>query len=83
MACLNPDGTLTQIARAVLTGVETGPLGEEPLAKTAGIPVWRLRASLREIGAAGLITAAGEGHMLTDKGREVLALSRELDGDIA
>jgi predicted transcriptional regulator len=83
MACLNPDGTLTAIARAVLDAVEAGIAGEVALAQAANIPLWRLRASLREIGAVGLIEAAGEGHMLTDKGREVLALSRELDGDTA
>jgi len=83
VACLNPDGTLTAIARAVLGAVEAGVSGEVPLAEAAGIPLWRLRASLREIGAVGLIVAMGEGHMLTDKGREVLALSRELDGDTA
>lgn len=82
MACLNPDGTLTAIARTVLGAVEGGIGEEEALAQAAGIPLWRLRASLREIGAVGLITAQGGGHMLTDKGREVLALSRELDGDI-
>ena len=82
MACLNPDGTLTAIARAVLGAVETGVIGESALAQMADIPLWRLRASLREISAVGLIQATGEGHILTDKGREVLALSRELDGDI-
>jgi predicted transcriptional regulator len=81
VACLNPDGTLTAIARSVLGAVEAAIVGEEALAQAAGIPVWRLRASLREIGAVGLIKSQGEGHMLTDKGREVLALSRELDGD--
>ncbi|MFD2263334.1 hypothetical protein ACFSM5_10585 [Lacibacterium aquatile] len=81
MACLNPDGTLTRIARAVLTAVEAGAEDEATLAQTASLPLWRLRASLREIGAAGLIRAEGKGHILTAKGREVLELSRELDGD--
>lgn len=79
MACLNADGTLTQVARAMLGAIERGTGDEAGLATATGLPVWRVRASLRETDAAGLIRAAQPPYTLTEKGAEVLALSRELD----
>lgn len=81
MACLNPDGTLTDVARRVLGVLEVSAAGELAVVAGAGLPLWRVRASLRALAAAGLIASAGDNHMVTDKGREVLDLARELDGE--
>lgn len=81
MACLNPDGTLTVVAAAVLGALEADGLEEAELAAAAALPLWRLRASLRELAGAGLLADRTGCWNMTEKGREVLALSRELDGD--
>lgn len=84
MACINPDGSLSTVAKAVL-----GRLGERParvpeLARDAGLPVYRVRATVRETGRAGLIAPAGDDAdprdgpwRLTDLGREALTLDAE------
>lgn len=76
MACINPDGTLTLVAQAVLTSLDP-PRTIEDAAATAGFPLYRVRATFRETQAAGLIEAHDDRYGLTDKGREVLELSAE------
>ncbi len=77
MACINPDGTLTKIARAVLTALNP-PKSPYQVSVAAGLPLYRVRATLRETAAAGLIiTTADDLVGLTDKGVEVLELSSE------
>ncbi|MFY8106111.1 MAG: hypothetical protein ACOVKO_04280 [Elstera sp.] len=87
MPCLNPDGTLTQTARALLSGLEAESCAAPALATQTGLPLWRVRASLRELRGHDLVEVAmseAEGddapHRLTETGREVLDLSRTLDG---
>ena len=74
MACINPDGTLSVVAHRVLSAL-TRPLAPEALAQAAGVPLYRVRGTLRETGAAGLIEQVEGGYLLTDKGREVLELA--------
>ncbi len=76
MACINPDGTLTLVAQAVLTALDP-PRSPEDAAMVAGFPLYRVRATLRETLAHGLLEEADGRYGLTDKGREVLELSRE------
>jgi predicted transcriptional regulator len=76
VACINPDGTLTLVAQAVLTALEPPRSAEEASAK-AGYPLYRVRATLRETLAAQLIEETAGRYGLTDKGREVLELSAE------
>ncbi len=53
MACLNPDGTLTPSARTILAALQTASQPEE-VARLSGLPLFRIRASLRELVAVGL-----------------------------
>jgi len=48
MPCVNPDGTLTIIAKRVLAALEN-PLDETEVAAGAGIPLFQARANLREL----------------------------------
>ncbi|KJV09532.1 hypothetical protein VZ95_10910 [Elstera litoralis] len=88
MPCLNPDGTLTEVARKLLTALDAEAIAAPSLAQHCGLPLWRVRASLRELRGQDLLEFAmaigNEGdrpHRLTPAGAEVLALSRALDGD--
>ena len=74
MACINPDGTLSVVAHRVLSALSR-PLTPEAVARAAGVPLYRVRGTLRETGAAGLIEPVEGGYLLTDKGREVLELA--------
>lgn len=74
MACINPDGTLSVVAKAVLGLLGERPYEPEALAEAAGLPLYRVRATIRETGRAGLIAADGEAWRLTELGAEALEL---------
>jgi hypothetical protein len=72
MACITPDGTVTVQARKVLNAF-LGRATPEDAAAATELPVYRIRSSLRELLAAGLIVAEGDGYRTTEAGRERIA----------
>jgi predicted transcriptional regulator len=71
MACVNPDGTITASARALL-GAASEPMSPEELARKVGQPLFRVRSSLRELIGAGLIEESGEKYAATEQGKAKL-----------
>jgi len=71
MACVNPDGTLSESAKALLR-VLAKPAEAEAIAKQVGQPLFKVRASLRELTAAGLIQEDGEKFHITASGQAKL-----------
>jgi predicted transcriptional regulator len=69
MACVNPDGTVTASAKALLTVVQN-PLTPEEISKQVGQPLFKVRGSIREMVQAELIKEEGGKFILTEKGRE-------------
>jgi DNA-binding IclR family transcriptional regulator len=67
MACISADGSLTASARALLA-IITEPLSAEQVAAKLGQPLFKIRASLREMVAAGLIQQDGDTYVITEKG---------------
>jgi hypothetical protein len=79
MACINPDGSLSAVARSVLLALQE-PRDAVALGATLGLPAYRLRATLREIGEAGLIAPANAptgDYVITALGQEALKLDAE------
>lgn len=72
MACVNPDGTLAPSAQSILKALRDGPAGAETLARQAGLPLYRVRSSMRELVEAGLVTEADGVYALTDAGKSQL-----------
>ncbi len=72
MACINPDGTLAPSAQSILKALGGGPAKAEALAHQAGLPLFRVRSSMRELVEAGLVTEADGAYALTDAGGERL-----------
>lgn len=68
MACVNPDGTVTEMARKVLAAIGQGATAEQ-VAQVAGAPLYRVRATTRELVAAGLVVESGGAWTLTEAGR--------------
>jgi DNA-binding IclR family transcriptional regulator len=64
---VNPDGTVTPSAIAILTALRSADTAEL-IAPLAGLPLFRVRSALRELVAAGLVTADDGRHRLTDAG---------------
>ncbi len=70
MACVNPDGTITPTAKALLQSLES-PLTPEEIAAKIGAPLFRVRSSLRELAGADLVSESEGRYRTTDKGREL------------
>jgi predicted transcriptional regulator len=73
MACISPDGQLTDAARKILTALQK-PGTVEAVSQETGLPLFRIRASIREIVDADLLEERDGQYVMTDKGAEVLAL---------
>jgi len=69
MACVNPDGTLTPSAKAMLFALSS-PLALEEVATSTGLPLFRIRSSIREMLEAGLVEKEEGKYAATKLGRE-------------
>jgi hypothetical protein len=76
MACINPDGTLSTVARGLLGLLET-PHTAEAAAAALRFPLFRIRASIRELDRAQLIETTPGGLQRTALGVEALTLDAE------
>ncbi len=69
MACVNPDGTVEPVARAVLLALRTLITPDE-VARQVRLPLYRVRSSLRELLQAGLVEERDGKYALTPAGRD-------------
>jgi DNA-binding IclR family transcriptional regulator len=71
MGCVNADGSLTPVALQILRALSALPGGgdAESVAHATGRPLYRARASLRELEAAGFVALDRGAHRLTNAGR--------------
>ena len=69
MACINPDGTLAPSAQSILAVLSSGAAKAETLAQQAGLPLFRVRSSMRELVEAGLVAEADGAYALTEDGK--------------
>lgn len=69
MGCINPDGTISGSARALLKIIES-PLTSEEISKKLGQPLFKIRISIREMLNAGLIKEENDKYIITEKGKE-------------
>lgn len=78
MACINPDGTLSLVARGLLE-LLAAPHSAERAAIELELPLFRIRATVRELSRAGLIEHTAAGLTRTALGDEALVLDTESD----
>ena len=71
MACIRPDGKLTQSAKIILK-ILVDPLTPNELADRSSIPLFQIRASLRELTNAGLLDQDDDRYVITDEGKKSL-----------
>jgi len=72
MACVNADGTITATAKALLKSLER-PLNPEEISGRLGVPLFRVRSSLREMVEAGLVVSQGEKYLASEEGKKKAA----------
>jgi predicted transcriptional regulator len=68
MACVSPDGTLSESAKALLKALAK-PTAAEEIAKQVGQPLFKVRSSLRDLTAAGLVQEKGQDFLITESGK--------------
>jgi predicted transcriptional regulator len=72
MACINADGSLTPIAKKVLTALVI-PGSAHEISELSGVPLYRVRSSFRELTAFGAMEEIDGLYQISDYGRELLA----------
>lgn len=70
MACINNDGSLSDMARRLL-GKLTEPCAPEELSQRMGQPLFRIRSSLREMETAGLVQPFEGKFLITEAGKKL------------
>jgi len=68
MACISPDGKLTESGTKMLRALKSGLATPEDIAKESQLPLFRVRSGLRDLVQAGIVEQSGERYLLTDKG---------------
>jgi len=72
MACISPDGKLTESGAKMLRALKSGLGSPEEIAEDTGLPLFRVRSGLRELAQAGLTTPQNGNYKLTEKGAELV-----------
>ena len=67
MGCINPDGTLAPSAKTVLEFLKS-PKTSVEVAQHTGMPMYRVRMSLRELSEAGLLSETDGLYQITEAG---------------
>ena len=72
MACISPDGKPTKSGTKMLSALKSGLGSAEEIAKSTGLPLFRVRSGLRELNQAGLANQKDDKYELSFKGVELL-----------
>lgn len=73
MPCVSADGKPTPTARQLLTALLAGNRTPEAIAAAVGLPLFRVRSSMRELGEAGWVRQEPSGTFeVSEQGREIL-----------
>jgi len=72
MACISPDGKPTESGINMLRTLKSGLGAPEEIAKSTGLPLFRVRSGLRELTQAGLTNQKDDKYEITEKGVELI-----------
>jgi len=71
MACVKPDGSLTETAKVLLRQLRN-PLNAEEIAPLVNQPLFKVRSVMRELVSNGLVLEGAGKFQITAKGTEKL-----------
>lgn len=75
MACVNPNGEITESARQILAAMEH-PVPLPQVAALTGFPLYRIRSAARELAQAGLAAESHDAWQVTAEGRAAIQTPR-------
>ena len=73
MACISPDGKPTESGTKMLRAIKSGLGAPEEIAKSTGLPLFRVRSGIREMVDAGLVEQQDINYRLSQKGTDLLS----------
>lgn len=72
MACVDDKGQLSPSAKRLLSSISEQPLSLQAIVAALGLPLFKVRSSIREMKGFRLIEEKDEGYVTTQKGIELL-----------
>ena len=70
MACIRPDGSISETAKALIRMISTTAFSPEEISARLNIPLYLIRSSLREMAEAGLLQEQNGKYLSTEKGNK-------------
>jgi DNA-binding IclR family transcriptional regulator len=75
MACVNPDGQLSEAAQLILSAMDQ-PVPLQQVAAATGLPMYRIRSAVRELSEGGFATEDGGEWQITGVGLAAVRKTR-------
>lgn len=75
MACVKADGTLTASAKELLTLIQHEAMTAEDIAGTLGLPLFKVRSSLRDMKSMGFVKQTDETYIMEERAGKLLERS--------
>ena len=72
MPCVDESGNFSEAALKLLTALSKNQLDSKAISSEVGVPLFKVRSSLRELVEAKLLEEIGEKFKLTDYGKTLL-----------
>jgi predicted transcriptional regulator len=69
MACIKPDGSLTETAKALLRMISSTAFLPEEISAKLHIPIYLVRSSIREMSEADLMQEQHGKYIISEKGK--------------
>jgi predicted transcriptional regulator len=72
MPCIDDSGNLSDSGKALLSALSKEQLDVKTISSQIGVPLFKVRSSIRELVEAGLIQESNEKYSLTEEGKNFL-----------
>lgn len=72
MACMTDSGHLTESAKKLLKSIEADYLTPQDISKSVGLPLFKIRSSLREMEGMELVVKEGDKYKMAPKALEYI-----------
>lgn len=72
MACVNDKGSLTESAKKLLTAIKNEYLRPEEISKQIGLPLFKVRSSLRDMKSMGFVIEENETYKMNPEAEKLL-----------
>jgi len=72
MPCIDDSGNLSESGKALITALSKDSLDVKEISSRLGVPLFKVRSSIRELIEANLIEEENKKYILTEEGKKFL-----------